>query len=257
MDYGCGNRWHQLGLLGLAAVLLLTFWAGLWYQSRRLEPAVLVSEGQAAWDGSEAQRRDGEDEAVGAPPPGSAEPEGTATDWEAGLSQADGPLTKTAEGMLAVHVVGQVRKPGVYDFPEGSRMDDAVAAAEPMEEADLSRLNLAMLLQDGLQIRVPKLGEADPCGQGQLIFYTEDSIREIRQHSDPWLNWQKESKVDLNTAGKAELETLPGIGPALAQRILEDRRAHGPYKRLEDLDRVKGIGGSLIDGIRDRAVCGA
>ena len=247
MDYGCGNRWHQLGLLGLAAVLLLTFWAGLWYQSRRLEPAVLVSEGQAAWDGSEAQKRDGEDDAVGAPPPGSADPEGTATDWEAGLSQADGPLTKTAEGVLAVHVVGQVRKPGVYDFPEGSGMDDAV----------LSRLNLAMLLQDGLQIRDPKLGEADPCGQGQLIFYPEDSIREIRQRSDPWLNWQKESKVDLNTAGQAELETLPGIGPALAQRILEDRRAHGPYKRLEDLDRVKGIGGSLINGIRDRAVCGA
>jgi competence protein ComEA len=257
MDYGYGNKWHQLGLLGLAAVLLLTFWAGLWYQSRRLEPAVLVSEVSSAAPGGEEQGRKVAVEAGGDLPSATEGPEWAAAEGVSGISQEAGPGTKPVEGMLGIHVVGQVRKPGVYYFPEGSRMEEAVAAAEPMEDADLARLNLAMPLQDGLQIRVPKLGAGDPSHQGQLVFYPEDSMQQILQNGDPLTDRRNGSRIDLNTAGQSELESLPGIGPALAERILDDRRANGPFSRLEDLDRVKGIGGSLIEGIRDRVVCGS
>lgn len=255
MDYGYGNKWHQLGLLGLAAILLLTFWAGLWYQSRRLEPAVVVSEGENVMAGREAQRQKTEDGDAGDLPRATAGPEWAASEEGPGFQEA-GASTKSAEEMLGIHVVGEVRKPGVYFLPEGSRMEEAVAAAEPMEDADLARLNLAMPLQDGLQIRVPKLGVGDVLYQGQLVFYPEDSIQQMRQNSDSLAGRQDGSRIDLNTAGQSELESLPGIGPALAQRILDDRRANGRFKGLEDLDRVKGIGGSLIEGLRDRVVCG-
>jgi len=134
---------------------------------------------------------------------------------------------------LRVHVTGAVVAPGVYDLPPGSIVEDAIAAAGGFgAAANASALNLARVLHDGDQVSVPALpataapGEVDTSsGASQLL--------------------------NLNTATLAELEALPGIGPALAQRILDYRAANGPFATLDDLLDVSGIGPAKLDAIRD------
>jgi competence protein ComEA len=146
---------------------------------------------------------------------------------------------------LRVHVTGAVLAPGVYALPPGSIVDDAIrAAGGGAADADLAALNLARLLKDGDQVLVPAVGavtdplpeagangaggEAAPAPGGQLL--------------------------NLNVATAAELETLPGIGPALAQRIVEYRSEHGPFASVEGLLEVSGIGPAKLDAIRDLVV---
>jgi competence protein ComEA len=121
-----------------------------------------------------------------------------------------------------VHLVGQVAKPGVYELPAGSRLLDAVAAAGGFTAAaDQANLNLAQIVEDGQQVVVPAVGEvaaaASPAaGAG--------------------------AKVNLNTADSTTLQTLDGVGPSLAQRILAYRAAHGGFRSVNDLQNVTGIG---------------
>jgi len=250
MGSGYVNKWHQLALLGLAAILLLTFWAGLWYQGRRLGPAVMISaeamaerdvNGQAFKD--KVGMEQSEDQTIAG-----GDPEGQAPGNET--------IAEAAPGMLGIHVVGQVRQPGVYYLAEGSRVNDAVMAAQPLEDANLGRLNLALPLQDGLQIRVPKIGADGLWPEGQLIVSPEESLEDKTLLNGAAVFGSSPAALDINRAGQRELETLPGIGPALAARIIADRRDNGPFKSLEELDRVKGIGAALIREIDGLAVCG-
>lgn len=130
---------------------------------------------------------------------------------------------------LKVHVAGAVLQPGVYAFPEKSRVEDAVALAQPLPEADLDAINLAAYLRDEQRIYVPyrQAGNGAAAGGGGAAG----------GHSAG-----EQGKVNINTAGPEELMTLPGIGPALAQRIIDYRNSHGPFKSLEELKNVSGIG---------------
>ncbi|WP_370892446.1 helix-hairpin-helix domain-containing protein, partial [Janibacter sp. GXQ6167] len=146
------------------------------------------------------------------------------------------PTPPPASAKIVVHVVGQVRRPGVIELRAGTRVDDAIAAAGgATTKADLAQVNLARLAVDGEQIIVPKEGEAGtaapapqspgasgvgPGGGGQL--------------------------VDLNSADQATLETLPGVGPVLAQRIIEWRTDNGRFASVEDLNAVSGIGEKIF-----------
>jgi len=138
--------------------------------------------------------------------------------------------------MLHVYVTGAIQRPDVYLLPEGSIIKDAVAAAGgATEEADLERINLALPVTDGQQVHVPRLGEDSspvqpPSGQPAT------------------------AKVNINTADAATLESLPGIGPSLAQRIVEYRQAHGPFERIEDVMDVSGIGTATFEEIQDLLV---
>lgn len=134
---------------------------------------------------------------------------------------------------LTVHVVGAVSNPGVYTLEEGKRIDDAVKLAGPTEKADLSLINLAALLQDGKQIYVPEKGE-QPVNQG----------------SPPLSN--PRGMININTAGAAELDLIPGIGPALARRIIEYRENSGPFGKIEDIVKVTGIGPAMFEKMKDR-----
>jgi competence protein ComEA len=129
-----------------------------------------------------------------------------------------------------VHVAGAVKSPGVYELPDGSRVTDAVSAAGgAASDADLDALNLAALLTDGLKIYVPKVGEAPPqnvAGEGSSI-------------------------VNLNTASAAELEELPGIGPVLAQRIIDFRTKRGRFTSVRQLMEVDGIGPKKFESLED------
>lgn len=147
--------------------------------------------------------------------------------------------TATAVTLL-VHVTGAVVHPDVYSLPEGSRIKQAIeAAGGPTSEADVDRLNLALIVRDGMQVYVPRRGET-PAGAPAV---PAGGSNPAGQSAGP---------ININTASAAELDSLPGIGPAIAQRIVEDRAANGPFKAPEDLKRVRGIGDALFNQIKER-----
>ncbi|SDO58264.1 competence protein ComEA [Klenkia soli] len=142
-------------------------------------------------------------------------------------TSAPAAAVPSASSDLVVAVVGQVVSPGLVTLPAGSRVADAVAAAGGLlPEADPAALNGAALLVDGQQVAVGVPGAAGGAGGGTDAGTTS-------------------GLVDLNTATVADLDALPGIGPVLAQRIVDHRAQHGPFGTVEQLDDVSGIGPSL------------
>ncbi|WP_223690406.1 ComEA family DNA-binding protein [Leifsonia poae] len=159
-----------------------------------------------------------------------SEPGATATIGAPSISAVTG-----AE--VLVHVLGAVKRPGLVSLSAGARVMDAVAAAGGLtDDADVSRVNLARPLADGEQLVVPRVGEAvvTPPAAG------------ADGGAPTW------ASVNLNTADQTQLETLPRIGPALAQRILDWRTANGRFTSAADLLKVSGIGQKLFDGLKDR-----
>lgn len=135
---------------------------------------------------------------------------------------------------LRVYVSGAVRAPDVYLLPPGSIVKEAIlAAGGPTEEADTEHVNLARTLSDGEHLYVPRKGETPPPTEPPPA----SSVRAPQGAV---------GLVDLNTAALAQLEALPGIGPALAQRIVE----HRPYRSVDDLLKVPGIGPATLEKIR-------
>ncbi|HEX2697764.1 MAG TPA: ComEA family DNA-binding protein, partial [Anaerolineales bacterium] len=135
---------------------------------------------------------------------------------------------------LEVHVIGAVVRPGVYSFPEGSRVQDAVTAAGGLlTEADPNAINLAARLEDGQQLDVPYQNGAGPVSKSSGPF-SVISTPSDQSSSDETTTDQ----VDINTATLEELETLPGIGPTLAQRIIDYRNQNGPFQQIEDIMNV-------------------
>lgn len=132
-----------------------------------------------------------------------------------------------------VHVDGAVAEPGLYVLGASARLVDAIAAAGGFaDDAERSAVNLARTVADGEQIRVPVIGEDPP------VASTEDAAG---------------TAVDINRASATELESLPGIGPALAQRIIAWRETEGPFGAVDDLLAVSGIGPSVLEGLREMA----
>jgi competence protein ComEA len=137
---------------------------------------------------------------------------------------------------ILVHISGQVIQPGIYSLPSGSRVADAVEAAGGMtDQADESKINLASLLDDGQKIQVPAIQNI-LAGQSETHSGASPSI---------------EDPLDLNTASQVELESLPEIGPKTALAILTYRDEHGPFKTVEELLDVPGIGPATLAKIRD------
>jgi len=142
---------------------------------------------------------------------------------------ADETVNEVSQQYLYVHVVGEVQSPGMYQLPIGARLVDAVFAAGGLtEEADNASVNLARELTDGEQIIVFSISQ-----EGEAAGTTASGL------------------VSLNRAGDKELEELPGIGPALAGRIIAWREANGGFKSVQDLLKVSGIGESLLSGVID------
>ena len=143
---------------------------------------------------------------------------------------------------LFVHVAGWVRRPGVYEFPPGARVIDAIQRAGGARDgADLTSINLAALLTDAQQIVVPRAvgppGVPGAPGVPTAVAPTSGS---------------GEPLVNLNTGTLEELETLPGIGETLAQRIVDHREQNGPFATVEDLLDVSGIGEQRLEDLRSK-----
>ena len=143
---------------------------------------------------------------------------------------------ETVSAELIVHVVGAVRKPGLYRLAAGSRIDDAIRkAGGPTGNAKLALINLAASLTDGEQIVVPARGDVvSASGAGS-----------------PWRHRSEAAApVHLNTATLEQLDSLPGIGPVTAQNILQYREEHGSFTSVDELDAVPGIGPARLDQLR-------
>ena len=154
---------------------------------------------------------------------------------------------------IIVHVAGAVVHPGVYSFPAESRVQDAIqAAGGALEEADLEALNLAGFLQDGSQLIIPALPIDQPtelidAQSRSAIIPTSPSLEGNATPLPP----SPDHPVNINTATQAELESLPGIGPVLAQRIIAYRESNGPFNTIEDIIDVSGIAQSTFELIED------
>ncbi len=151
------------------------------------------------------------------------------------------PRPSATPALMVVHVTGAVLRPDVYTLPERSRLKDAVQAAGGLRpDADQAGLNLAAPLRDGQRVHIPALGEAPlPAAFEAQAPVAIGGAPEVGQ-----------SLLNINTASAAQLEALPGIGAVLAQRIVDDRRANGPYASVDDLERVRGIGPALLANLR-------
>ena len=159
----------------------------------------------------------------------------------------DAPATSTTTthpvGAIVVDVVGAVRRGGVVRLAAGARVVDAIdAAGGSTPEADLTRLNLAAALADGSRVAVPRFGATVPGVDPAAV----SGAPSPESGSAPSAG----TPVNLNTANAQQLDVLPGIGPATAATIIKDREAHGPFRSVNDLGRVRGIGDSKLEQLR-------
>jgi competence protein ComEA len=142
-----------------------------------------------------------------------------------------------ARATLVVHVVGEVRRPGLYRLRDGARIADAVhRAGGALRDADLAALNLAAPLVDGIQVVVPGRVEVTSPGTAASNGGAVGTTSPL---------------VSLSSATIEELDQLPGVGPITAQKIVDYRTEHGPFASVDDLDAVPGIGPTRIEQLRD------
>ncbi|MGI5187439.1 helix-hairpin-helix domain-containing protein [Promicromonospora sp. CA-289599] len=228
------RRWALKGttaVVAVVAVLLLGVGvAALSLRGDGVEPLT-----QLAADGEPAGRLAG-GPAVSSAPPAPSGPLPPAP--------VQGPAG-AADGGLLVHVVGEVAEPGLVTVPDGARVADALeAAGGTTRKADLTAVNLARTVVDGEQLYVPEPGEQvpGPAAPGAGGPGTGGG--------------STAATVDINTADVAALETLPGIGPAIAQAIVEWRTSNGQFASVDELEDVPGIGPATLAEIRDSARVG-
>ena len=149
---------------------------------------------------------------------------------------------------IAVHVVGAVPRPGLYEFVEGARVQDAIdAAGGLLASADINSINLAALLQDGQQLNIPYKSGEQPAEEEPAVLElpTEDSPPE-----DSNGEFTNTELININTATLEELDSLPGIGPTIAQRIIDYRDENGPFNTIDDIQNVSGIGPTTFEEIQ-------
>ena len=141
---------------------------------------------------------------------------------------------------IIVHITGAVPRPGVYALPEGARVQDGISAAGGfLAEAEKSGINLARALEDGEQLDIPYIeGFAPVIATSEEVFVPTSDL------------------IDINIATVAELDTLPGIGPTTAQKIVDYRDTNGPFISIEDIINVSGVGPTTFDRIKDLITVG-
>ena len=210
-------------------------------------------------------------QAVGAQQSPAAQPGAQSTAQPSANPSESAQGGASGEATVRVHVAGAVNNPGVYTLPAQGRAVDAIAAASgAAADADLDRVNLAGALSDGVQIYVPHRGETAAPAQIQPNGGTANAGQSNAANgaaqngasqggSQPQPartltasgSAQKGSTpVNINTATAEELQTLPRIGPAMAQRIIAWREAHGGFRSVDELDAVPGIGPSMLENLR-------
>lgn len=154
------------------------------------------------------------------------------------------------ETMVRVYISGEVKNPGVYEIEESKRMVDLIElAGGATEDANIEGLNLAAFVQDGKHVKVPKMGEEIEAEE------TEEEQEAKAQSSSASNGTDKpvySGPVNINTADSGRLTSLPGIGPAIAQNIIDYRNANGGFKSIEEIKKVNRIGDATFNQIKDK-----
>ncbi len=144
---------------------------------------------------------------------------------------------------IVIHITGEVEEEGVIELEKGARIADAIEmAGGTTEEADLSKVNLAYSLSDGQKLNIPNVNEKEQ----EDIVKDEPGNNIIIEGNE-----EKEVKININKATQTEIETLPGIGPSTALKIINYRNEHGKFKNIEDIKNVSGIGDSKFENIKE------
>ncbi|MBR2786988.1 MAG: helix-hairpin-helix domain-containing protein [Clostridia bacterium] len=163
---------------------------------------------------------------------------------------------------IYIHIIGEVQNEGIIILKEGERIVDAIEKAGGATEcADLSKINLAFVLSDGQKLRIPSIYDKPD----ELFGVVEGSGNSVTDGSGNNINISAGNsgngsgknavnKVNINSATQTELETLNGIGPSLAAKIIEYRNKNGKFNSIDELMNVSGIGSSKLEGIRDSVV---
>lgn len=152
------------------------------------------------------------------------------------------------EGKIVIHITGAVQKTGILILQKGARIADAIdASGGPTESADLDEVNLAYVLQDGQKVYIPSKGNKAKL-EGKAYITSESGnnviVQEVNEKGG-------NKKVNINTATQSELENLPGVGEAIASRIIEYRQQNGKFSKVEDLQNVKGIGDAKFNNMKE------
>ena len=145
------------------------------------------------------------------------------------------------EEKIIIHITGEVEEGGIIELEKGARISDAIEEAGGItEEADLANVNLAYSLSDGQKIKIPNINEKN-----------EEAIVEEKAGDNIIIEENKEEKININKATQTEIETLPGIGPSTALKIINYRNEHGKFKNVEDIKNVPGIGDTKFENIKE------
>lgn len=156
--------------------------------------------------------------------------------------------TKDIEDMIVIHITGAVKKPGIVKLEDGSRIEDAIENAGGLtEDADITNVNLAYILEDGTKLTIPRNSDVEDIENSNFI--SKESGKNIIQDTNT--NYKSYSTVNINKATQSELETIPGIGSSIAQKIISYRDENGKFLSIEDIKNVNGIGDNKYEAIKD------
>ncbi len=143
---------------------------------------------------------------------------------------------------IKVYVTGEVNKPGVIELNKGDRIEDAINATGGVtKQADLNKVNLAYSLEDGQKIYIPNVNDLE-----DIEYITKENATGVIEGGS-----KQTDKININTDNINELTNLPGVGQALAQKIINYRKENGDFKKIEDLKNVSGIGDKKFESLRD------
>ena len=155
----------------------------------------------------------------------------------------------TNDDIVIIHITGSVKNPGIVKLKEGSRIEDAIEAAGGLtENADITKVNLAYVVEDGTKIKIPSALEEDIGDEDIIDSKSGDNI--IIEENTVSSNNSTQT-ININKATEKEFETLPGIGPSLASKIIEYRNQNGKFESIEDIKNINGIGDNKYEKIKD------
>lgn len=251
MDFTPAMRFAALALMGLCVAALTWRGFSIYQKDQRAQQSAALVGAATATSGGDGKEKGG------APAPATASASGSpsASAPAPALGSAPVPAQPAAQvkPSLIVHVEGAVKRPGVYTFEEGARVNDAVqAAGGALPDGLPGALNLAAPLTDGSKVYVYTKAELQPAPQAAEKVEARAAVyapvKSTEAAAKPAA--KQPPVVNLNTATAAELEAVPGIGPSTARAILEYRTKHGSFQKVDDLTAVSGIGPKTLEKLR-------
>ena len=157
---------------------------------------------------------------------------------------------KDIKEKITIYITGAIKNQGVYELEEKSRIVDCIEKAGGLtEDADLKNINLAYVIEDGMKIYIPKNSDNNEVKDDTNLYVYKEKNNTI--NSDNINLETQNNKIDINTASQTELETLPGIGPSTATKIINYRKENGKFNNIEDIKNINGIGDSKYEQIKN------